>query len=186
MYIPQTLSSDQLKKIQNIRVLITDVDGVLTNGGIILDDKGMEYKQFQVKDGQIIAVLQKAGIKIGVISGRNVGVVKHRCQQMGVDFHFHGVRDKYAKVCEVLSELEITLDQCAYVGDDLIDLGILCKVGFSAAPSDALPYVKEQVDFVCSLRGGEGAFREVADTILAAKGVLRGMVEKLINRQFDG
>ncbi|WP_158858428.1 KdsC family phosphatase [Lunatibacter salilacus] len=186
MYTPQTLLPELVKKIQNIRVLITDVDGVLTNGGIILDDKGMEYKQFQVKDGQIIAFLQAAGIQTGVISGRDVAVVKNRCQQMGLDFHYHGVRDKYAKVREILSDLGFTPDQCAYLGDDLIDLEILSKVGFSAAPMDALPYVKDQVDFICSLRGGEGAFREVADTILATKGALQGIVAKLINRQYEG
>lgn len=183
MYTPQSLSPELLKKIRNIRVLITDVDGVLTNGGIILDDEGVEYKQFQVKDGQIIAFLHEVNIKTGVISGRNVAVVKKRCQQMGLDFHYHGVRDKYAKVLEILSELGMTTDQCAYLGDDLIDLEILSKVGFSAAPKDALPYVKDQVDFISSLKGGEGAFREVADTILAAKGVLQGIVEKLVNRQ---
>lgn len=185
MYTPQTLSTELLKKIRNIRVLITDVDGVLTNGGIILDDNGMEYKQFQVKDGQIIALLQEAGIQIGVISGRNVAVVKHRCQQMGVDFHYHGVRDKYVLVRKILSDLGITLEQCAYMGDDLIDLEILSKVGFSAAPLDALPYVKDKVNFISSLKGGEGAFREVADTILEAKGALQGIVEKLINRRYE-
>jgi 3-deoxy-D-manno-octulosonate 8-phosphate phosphatase (KDO 8-P phosphatase) len=158
------------------------VDGVLTNGGIILDDQGMEYKQFQVKDGQIISYLQAEGIQTGVISGRDVAVVKKRCEQMGLDFHYHGIRDKYAKVREILSDLGLTLDQCAYMGDDLIDLEILSKVGFSAAPLDALPYVKEQVDYISSLKGGEGAFREMADTILAARGVLKGIVKNLIER----
>lgn len=183
MYTSQSLSTELLHKLRNIRLLITDVDGVLTNGGIILDDKGMEYKQFQVKDGQIISVLQEAGIQVGVVSGRNVQVVRHRCQQMGVDFHYHGIRDKYAKIQEILSELGLTLEQCAYIGDDLIDLEILAKVGFSAAPYDALPYVKDAVDFVSSLRGGEGSFREVADTLLEAKGVLHRTVLTLINRR---
>jgi len=186
MYRPQSLSPELITKIQNIRMLITDVDGVLTNGGILLDDNGMEYKQFQVKDGQIVALLQEAGILVGVISGRNVAVVKHRCQQMGVDFHYHGIRDKYAKVREILSGLDMTLEQCAYLGDDLIDLEILSKVGFSAAPLDALPYVKERVDYTCSLGGGEGAFREVADAILMAKGALQGIIEKLIYRPKEG
>lgn len=185
MYIPRRLSPELVMKIRDIRVLITDVDGVLTNGGIILDDQGMEYKHFQVKDGQIISYLQAAGIRTGVISGRDVAVVKNRCQQMGLDFHYHGVRDKYAKVREILSELGMTLDQCAYLGDDLIDLEILSKVGFSAAPVDALPYVKDQVDFISSLRGGEGAFREIADTILAARGLLEGIVEKLIEGKHE-
>lgn len=183
MYTAQSLSPELIKKMQNIRVFITDVDGVLTNGGIILDDEGVEYKQFQVKDAQIIAFLQQAGIQTGVITGRDVAVVKHRCQQMQIDFHYHGVRDKYAKVQEILLELGLKTEECAYMGDDLIDLEVLSKVGFSAAPADALPYVKDQVDFVSSLRGGEGAFREVADRILEAKGLLQREVAKLINRQ---
>ena len=183
MYSNQSLSPDIIKKMQNIRVFISDVDGVLTNGGIILDDMGMEYKQFQVKDGQIISFLQQAGIKSGIITGRDVPVVRRRCQQLGVDFHFHGVRDKYVKVQEILVDLGLKMEQCAYMGDDIIDLEILSKVGFSAAPIDALPYVRDQVDFISSLRGGEGAFREVADRILDAQGALMDRVENLINRQ---
>jgi 3-deoxy-D-manno-octulosonate 8-phosphate phosphatase (KDO 8-P phosphatase) len=183
MYATRSLSPELIKKILNIRVLITDVDGVLTDGGIILDDAGVEYKRFQVKDGQIISFLQQEGIQVGVISGRDVAVVKRRCQQMGVDFHHHGVRDKYAKVGEILAGMGLEMSHCAYIGDDLIDLEILSKVGFSAAPIDALPYVKHQVDFISSLKGGYGAFREVADSILEAKGRLHDLVEKLRNRQ---
>nr|MBI1231282.1 3-deoxy-manno-octulosonate-8-phosphatase [Cytophagales bacterium] len=183
MYPRQSLSPELIKKMRNIRLFVTDVDGVLTNGGIILDDDGKEYKQFQVKDGQIIAFLQQAGVRVGVISGRDVAAVKLRCEHMGADFHFHGVRDKLAKLREILIELKLELHQCGYMGDDLIDLEIISKVGFAAAPVDALPYVKDQVHYIASLEGGKGAFREVADRILEAKGVLPGLVKKLINRK---
>lgn len=171
------------QKANRIKAVITDIDGVLTDGGIILDDQGMEYKRFQVKDGQIIKYLKKAHILTGAISGRDVPVSKKRCEQMGFDFHFHGVRDKLAKINAWVTQHGLSLEECAYIGDDLIDLELLGKVGLSAAPSDALSYVKDNVDFTTMVKGGEGAFRELADLILIAKGILPGLVNEIKNGQ---
>lgn len=179
MYKPQPLSETLRAKIRVIKLLITDVDGVLTDGGIILDDSGMEYKRFQVKDGQIVPFLKKYGLAVGAVTGRDVAVVKHRCQQMNLDFHYHGVRNKLDLITQVLDERNLTLDQCAYIGDDIIDLDVLERVGFSAAPKDALPYVRDRVDFVCTLKGGKGAFRELADTILDVQGNLSEALSSL-------
>jgi 3-deoxy-D-manno-octulosonate 8-phosphate phosphatase (KDO 8-P phosphatase) len=117
------------------------------------------------------------------ISGRDVEVSKKRCNQMGFDFHFHGVRDKLGMVNDWASGAGIELGECAYIGDDLIDLELLNKVGLSVAPQDALPYVKDMVDLITNARGGEGAFRELADLILGAKGLLSQIVEDLKNGQ---
>lgn len=183
MYDFQRLPEELILKIKRIKVLITDVDGVLTDGGIILDDQGMEYKRFQVKDGQIIPYLQENGIKVGAITGRNVEVVKRRCEQMGMDFHFHGVRDKLERVKATLEGLGLDLGQCAYIGDDLIDLEVLSQVGLSVTPSDALPYVKQRVDFICTLKGGKGAFRELADTILRVQGKLDKTIGQFLEKK---
>lgn len=170
------VSSDTLDRAKKIKLLLTDLDGVLTDGGILLDDLGMEYKKFQVKDGQIIPFLQEAGIKVGVLSGRDVAVSKKRCDQMKVDFHFHGVRDKWGTVAEILKRNNMSPAEVAYLGDDLIDLELLRKVGFSAAPADAMIYICDQVHYVTSRPGGRGSFRELADLILFAQGKLHAII----------
>jgi 3-deoxy-D-manno-octulosonate 8-phosphate phosphatase (KDO 8-P phosphatase) len=169
------------QKAEKIKLLITDVDGVLTDGGIIYDDAGVEYKRFNVKDGFIVAQLRKSGIMVGAITGRNSKVVENRCEELHFDFHYHGIKDKYKKLNEVLEVLEINLEEVAYIGDDLIDLPILKKVGFSACPADALPYISGQVDYISSLQGGQGVFREVADLILQSKGLLTSIINKFSN-----
>lgn len=170
------------KKAEKIKLLITDVDGVLTDGGVIYDDNYLEFKKFNVKDGLIVKVLQRHGIMVGAITGRDSPVVAGRCKELGFDFHHHGVKDKGAKLAEVVEELNLDLDEVAYIGDDLIDLPILVKVGFSVAPKDALPYVKEEVDWVSNLAGGRGAFRETADLILNAKGMLKKIINQLTEK----
>jgi 3-deoxy-D-manno-octulosonate 8-phosphate phosphatase (KDO 8-P phosphatase) len=171
-------NAETLRKASKVKMLISDLDGVLTDGGIILDGEGREYKRFQVKDGQIVSYLRKNGIITGIISGRNVPVAARRCEEMGVDFHFHGVRDKLKKVEEILEYRAFGLEACAYIGDDLIDLALLSKVGFSAAPADAMPYIREEVDYVTDSPGGQGAFREVADLLLKASGKLEAVVRE--------
>lgn len=170
------------QKAEKIKLLITDVDGVLTDGGIIYDDAGVEYKRFNVKDGFIVAQLRKNGIMVGAITGRNSKVVENRCEELHFDFHYHGIKDKSKKLNEVLEVLEINIEEVAYIGDDLIDLSILKKVGFSACPADALPYVSDYVDFKSSLNGGQGVFREVADLILQSKGLLSSIIHKYSNQ----
>ncbi|SHN28650.1 3-deoxy-D-manno-octulosonate 8-phosphate phosphatase (KDO 8-P phosphatase) [Cyclobacterium lianum] len=162
----EQIPSALLEKAKQIRLLVSDLDGVLTDGGIILDDQGTEYKKFQVKDGQIISYLKQAGIQTGILSGRNVKVSQIRCEQMAVDFHYHGVRDKWATLKEIIDKKQLPASGVAYIGDDLIDAELLSKVGLSAAPADAISYIRSSVDFVTNQKGGKGAFRELADLIL--------------------
>lgn len=175
----KTVSPDAWEKASHIKLLITDVDGVLTDGGIIYDNNQLEYKRFQVKDGQIMRYLKENGIKVGAITGRDSQVVKNRLDEMKFDFHFHGVKEKYEQFFEQISNMGLSIKECAYIGDDIIDLPILMNVGFSAAPEDAMAYIADRVDFVSSFKGGQGAFREVADIILQSQGKLKEIIEDL-------
>ncbi|WP_373495083.1 KdsC family phosphatase [Aquiflexum sp.] len=176
------LTENIKKRAILIKLIITDVDGVLTDGGIIYDNNGCEYKRFNVKDGLIVNLLKKNGIKVGAITGRDSKVVSDRCNELKFDFHFHGIKNKGGKLLEILEEHGIEPSEVAYLGDDLIDLPILTRVGLSACPSDALPYIQNHVHFVSSLKGGEGVFREVADLILESKGLLSNIIENLVHK----
>jgi len=177
-YFPK-VSSDVWEKASKIKLLITDVDGVLTDGGVIYDDNQLEFKRFQVKDGQIIRYLKENGIKVGAITGRDSKVVRNRFEELNFDFHLHGIKEKYEVFFEQIGKMGLSIKECAYIGDDIIDLPILMNVGLSAAPADAMSYIADKVDFVSSFNGGEGAFREVADVILQSQGKLKGIIENL-------
>lgn len=178
-----TVSEENWQRARKIKLLITDIDGVFTDGGIIYDDLGTEYKKYNVKDGYIVQFLRKNKIMVGAITGRSSQVVENRCEELKFDFHYHGVKDKGRKFLEVLETLEIGLNEVAFIGDDLLDLPILTKVGFAVAPSDALEYVKPYVHFISSFAGGKGVFREVADLILHSQGLLIPIIENLSKKE---
>lgn len=178
-----SVSEENWQRARKIKLLITDIDGVFTDGGIIYDDLGIQYKKFNVKDGYIVQFLRKNKIMVGAITGRTSQVVENRCEELKFDFHYHGVKDKGRKFMEVLETLEIGLEEVAFIGDDLIDLPILTKVGFAVAPSDAVEYVRPYVHFISSFAGGKGVFREVADLILHSKGLLIPIIENLSKKE---
>ncbi|EOZ96764.1 3-deoxy-D-manno-octulosonate 8-phosphate phosphatase [Indibacter alkaliphilus LW1] len=166
------------EKALKIKLLVTDVDGVLTDSGIIYDNSGMEYKRFNAKDGFIVLPLRKNGILVGAISGRKSKVVEDRFEELKFDFHYHGIWDKDKKLREILEVLEISYEEVAYIGDDMIDLPLLDKVGLACCPNDTLPYIKNKADFISSFPGGHGVFREVSDMILHSKGLLVEVIER--------
>ncbi len=170
------------QKAKNIKAIVFDVDGVLTDGGIIYDNSGMEIKRFNVKDGQIISHLKKAGFIVGAITGRNSQVVKNRCEELKLDFHFHGSSDKLVQYDKIKNEYDLTNKQIAYMGDDIIDLPILTRCGLSATPSDARVYMKKYVDYVSPSKGGDGALRDLADFILNEQDRLDEIIQKYINK----
>lgn len=178
-HIPQEV----FERAKSIKVLITDIDGVLTDGGIIYDDMGTEYKKFNVKDGYIVQHLRKTKMLVGAITGRASQVVENRCEELKFDFHYHGIKDKGKKLEEVLETIEVSLEEVAFIGDDLIDLPILAKVGLAICPSDALPYVKVHAHYISPFAGGKGVFREVADILLHAKGQLVPLIENLSKKE---
>jgi 3-deoxy-D-manno-octulosonate 8-phosphate phosphatase (KDO 8-P phosphatase) len=166
-----------VKKASQIKALFFDVDGVLTDGKITYDDSGKEIKSFHVKDGQIIAHLKRAGIITGIISGRESDTVTRRAAELKLDFCHQGIVDK-ASVFEKLVEFhKIKTKHVAFIGDDINDLPILKVAGLPVCPSDAPVYVRAFAGLVTSAKGGHGVVREVADLILAAKGMLGKIVK---------
>ncbi len=168
--------SDKAKKI---KAIVFDVDGVLTDGGIIYDNSGMEIKRFNVKDGQIISHLKKFDFVVGVITGRDSQVVKNRCEELGLDFHYHGISDKLVQYERIKENYNLSDEEMAYMGDDINDLGIISRCGLSAVPNDARDYMKEHADYIAPSKGGEGALRDFADMILDEQ----GFMEKIIKEQ---
>lgn len=174
---------DTKQKAQNIKAILFDVDGVLTDGGIIYDNTGIEYKKYNVKDGQIITHLKKYGFVVGVITGRESDVVKNRCVELKLDYHKHGVKDKLVEYENFKSKYNLVDNQIAYIGDDIIDLSILVRCGLSVTPNDARVYIKNEVDIVTNTKGGDGVLRDIADYILDAQNLLEKLIKESKKRK---
>ncbi len=158
------------ERIRNIRLLLLDVDGVMTDGRIIFDSNGVESKFFNVKDGHGIKMVQRAGIEVGIISGRGSVVVSNRAAELGISLVYQKSLDKLTPYKEILERTELTDEQVAFMGDDVIDIPVLRRVGFAAAPADAVDDVFPFVHFTSRNRGGWGAVREVCDLLLREQG----------------
>lgn len=164
------------KKAAQIRLLLLDVDGVLTDGRIIVDDRGVETKHFHVRDGQGIALLKRSGIEVGWITGRSSKVVQHRAKELGLSLLFQGVQDKLQVYDRIRKELRLTDAQIAYVGDDIIDLPVLRRVGLAVMVGDGSAELHAVADYVTAAPGGKGAVREVAELILKAQNKWAGLL----------
>ncbi len=170
------------QKAAGVRLFLVDVDGVLTDGGIVFDGDGREIKRFHVRDGHGIKMLQRAGVEVGIITGRTSGVVSIRAKELGIAIVRQGSVDKVAVWREILSEKKLSPRETSYVGDDIVDVPLLKEVGFSAAVSDAESYVRDAADFVSSRPGGHGAVREIIEFLLTSSGAW----EKVASRYFAG
>lgn len=175
--ITDKYSKSLVKKASQIKALIFDVDGVLTNGRIIYDEEGKETKQFNVKDGLIIGYLKKVKILVGAISGRESAAVAKRAAELKLDFCHQGIVDKIGVFNKILEFHQLKKKEVAYIGDDLNDWDVLHACGLSCCPADAPLYIKSSVDLVSEAKGGNGVVREVADLILASKGELEKIVK---------
>ncbi|MEE9613382.1 MAG: HAD-IIIA family hydrolase [Thermodesulfobacteriota bacterium] len=164
------LSDDLVRKVKAVKLLILDVDGVLTDGRISYTEQGDEIKSFHAHDGHGIKFLVKAGIECAIITVRSSGIVKRRAGELGIKFVYQGVENKDDAFEEILGKLGITPPEAAYIGDDLPDLPVLTRVGFSASVSDAVGEVRARADYVTERPGGRGAVREVAELILRTQG----------------
>lgn len=169
-----------MDKLQQIELLLLDVDGVMTDGRIIWDAHGVETKAFNVRDGHGIKLIQRAGIQVGIITGRTSPVVDLRARELGIEFVYQGSLRKLDSYDDIRQRTGLADHQIAYMGDDVIDVPVMRKVGFSAAPGDALPEVRAVADFVSGYNGGMGAVRELCDLLL--KG--RGAWEQLVVRHY--
>jgi 3-deoxy-D-manno-octulosonate 8-phosphate phosphatase (KDO 8-P phosphatase) len=166
------------EKLRNICLLLLDVDGVMTDGRIIYDGNGLETKFFNVKDGHGIKMLQRHGIEVGIITGRTSVVVDIRARELGIELVYQGALKKLESYEDVKLKTGLADNQIAYMGDDIIDVPVMRRVGFSAAPPDSLPEVLATADYVSSCGGGKGAVREVCDLILKARGVWNEIVKR--------
>lgn len=159
------------RRAKSIKLLLLDVDGVLTPGYIYVLGDGSELYRFNVYDGYGLELWKKAGLKSGFITGRSSDAVLQRAQKLGIDFVYVGASDKL-KICEEIVKKEgMSMDEICFVGDDLQDAPLLREVGFAVAVANARDEVKEQVHYITLLRGGEGAVREVVEILLKAKGI---------------
>ena len=158
------------EKIKSVRVLILDVDGVLTDGQIIIDDVGRETKHFDVRDGHGLKMLMRYEVEVVFLTGRTSQVVNHRALDLGIKEVYQGVWNKLDVFEEILRKKNIVPAETAFVGDDVVDVPVLRRVGFSATVADASAELKEVVDYIAHHNGGRGAVREICEIILKAKG----------------
>ena len=157
------------QRAQAIRLLILDIDGVLTDGSLYFDAKGETLKVFHVRDGHGIKMAQRGGIEVALVSGRRSDAAFHRARELGITRFYEGVRDKVAILEELLAALNLTPAQVAAVGDELVDLPLFHRVGLGVAVADAIPEVRAAAHWVTSLPGGRGAVREVCDLLIKAR-----------------
>ena len=161
---------DMNDRLASIRLLLLDVDGVMTDGRIIYDSNGVETKFFNVKDGHGIKMLQRTGVAVGIISGRHSQVVANRADELGIELLYQKALEKIPAYEDVLRRTGLADRQVAYMGDDILDIPVMSRVAFAAAPADAVPEVFPYVHHVTRNRGGWGAVRELCDMILKAQG----------------
>lgn len=164
------------EKLQHIELLLLDVDGVLTDGRIIWDSLGNETKFFNVKDGHGIKLVQRAGIEVGIITGRNSKVADLRAKELGIEILYQGAIRKLDAYTEIKDKTGLSDHQIAYMGDDVIDVPVMRRVGFSAAPADALPEVCAVADFISAFNGGMGAVRQLCDMLVKGRGKWQELV----------
>ena len=168
---------DIYNKASQIKLVIFDVDGVLTDGSLFLGDDGQEYKAFHSKDGHGMVMLQQNDVMIGIITGRTSEVVKKRMESLGIKHVYQGQKDKLPAYEQLKQELSLTDDEIAYVGDDVVDLPVMIKVGLSIAVQDAHAMTKEHAHWITPSKGGQGAAREVCEMLMHAQGNLDSALE---------
>ncbi|MCK5813373.1 MAG: 3-deoxy-manno-octulosonate-8-phosphatase KdsC [Cocleimonas sp.] len=164
---------------KQIKLVIFDVDGVLTDGKLFYDNNGDEYKAFNAKDGHGLQMLEKAGIAVAIITGRQSELVNHRAANLNLSPHmiYQGYSDKRLAFKDLLEKTGLSATQIAYVGDDVIDLPVMTKVGLPIAVYDAHWFVQKHADWISQQRGGHGAVREICEMLLEAQGKLDFLLE---------
>jgi 3-deoxy-D-manno-octulosonate 8-phosphate phosphatase (KDO 8-P phosphatase) len=162
-------------RLRHIRLLVCDVDGVLTDGGLHYDENGRVVKRFDVRDGLAVRMLQRAGVSLALLSGGRSGAIEQRARHLGIEHCRVGVGDKLAGLRQLQDQLAMAQEETAFIGDDLNDLSVKPVTGLLAAPADAVAGLRRQADWVLSRNGGSGALREFADALLASQGHLAAL-----------
>jgi len=171
---------DIAARAARIRLVLFDVDGVLTDGKVLLHGDGTESKVFDIKDGTGIVWARKAGLAVGLLSARSSAATDQRASQLGITLVRQGVANKLDAYMEMVTSLNMTDDQVAYMGDDLLDLPVLLRAGLSTAPSDAVEDVRRRVHWVSDAAGGAGAARELVELILRAQGSWNTLLDEYV------
>jgi N-acylneuraminate cytidylyltransferase len=160
------------KKLSNIKMVITDIDGVLTDGGMYYSENGDELKKFNVRDGVGVALLRKSAIYVGAITGESVRLNKKRAEKIQLDFFYEGISDKLNCFTKCCKEKTIDSSKVLYIGDEINDISLISNAGLFLCPSDANPVIIDKADFVLKSNGGQGVLREAALMILTAQNIL--------------
>ena len=166
-----------IEKARTVKLLILDVDGVMTDGAISYDDEGRETKSFNSKDGHGIKLFMGAGLQVALITARSSKIVSNRAAELGIATVYQGATDKLSVFLKILKDLSLDPAETAYMGDDVIDLPVLKRAGLSVAPSDASADVIERVDYITERPGGRGAVREAVEVILKAQSKWEGAIK---------
>ncbi len=166
------------ERIRKVRVVIFDVDGVLTDGSIIYDDEGRELKVFNVKDGHGIKLLKRCGIECAIMTSRKSPVVEKRAEELGIEMVIQGAKDKLAAYREFRDATGYEDEEIAYMGDDLVDMPVMKRVGFAIGVCDGMREIKEMAHYVTENRGGRGAVREVAELVIKTKGLWDDLMKR--------
>ncbi|UCD88289.1 MAG: HAD-IIIA family hydrolase [Desulfobacterales bacterium] len=179
--VVKRLNAEVRARVERVKILVLDVDGVMTDGRLIYHDDGMESKAFDVRDGHGIKMLKQAGIETALISGRSSPLVDKRAADLGITELAQGVRDKIPILEKILSKKRLTLEETAFVGDDVVDLPVMNRVGLAVVVADASEYLFDTAHYVTLASGGRGAVREVAELILG----VQGLWEKVARPYFE-
>ncbi|PSJ79902.1 KdsC family phosphatase [Neisseria iguanae] len=176
----QTLSPELQKRAAQIKLLILDVDGVLTDGHIYIRDTGEEIKPFHTLDGHGIKMLAASGVQAAIITGRDALSVGIRVRQLGIAYYFKGIQDKRAAYAQLLEQAGVAEHECAFVGDDVVDLPVMVRCGLPAAVPEAHWFTREHAAYITQHPAGKGAVREVCDLIMQAQGTLQPALDEYI------
>jgi len=167
-----------LARARAVKLLLFDVDGVLTDGGLFLDNRGEEYKAFNSRDGHGLKMLQRNGVGVGIITGRESQIVAHRTRELGIQHVRQGCADKFPVYEDMLRELGLMPEQVGFVGDDVVDLQIMLRVGFAVCPQDGHFLVKRHAHWVTPNGGGCGAGRDVCELLMLAQGTFGAEMQR--------
>lgn len=168
-----------MEQAKNVKLVILDIDGVMTDGRIIIDDNGVEQRNFNIKDGLGVVAMQMSGIEVAIITSKKSGSVRHRAEELRIKRFHEGIKKKTEPYEQMLAEIGIGDAEVAYVGDDLVDLSLMKRVGLPIAVADAVAEVRAAAAWVTPAKGGHGAVREAAEMILKAQGKWDAILAKI-------
>lgn len=171
---------DVMQKAAAVRLVIFDVDGVLTDGSLFIGDDGQEYKAFHSRDGHGMKMLLSTGVEIAIITGRTSQVVRHRMESLGIQHVYQGCTEKLPFFEELMAKLGLSPHEVAYVGDDVVDVPVMRRVGLAVAVQDAHPLARQNAHWITPHNGGRGAARDMCELIMEAQGTLAGQMAKYL------